>query len=131
MMSSSGAAVGFAGAKADSTGVTVSGLSVGEGCSVGASVTVGAGEAQAAMIKIANKISRVQESEFFIEIPQEDFKKPCTAEYTVDTAKCPRSPELDGIGNPQLYFVQVEFLSRGAESVIIDKKQSPQGMYPE
>jgi outer membrane lipoprotein SlyB len=64
-MSSSGAAVGFPGAKADSTGV-IRGSTVGEGSCVGAMVAVGAVGAQAVVTKMENKINRVDKSHLFI-----------------------------------------------------------------
>lgn len=99
MMSSRGAAVGFPGAKADSTGVSARGLRVGDGCWVRPGVIVGAAGAQAVMTKIENEISRVEKVHFFIRTPQEDFRKSYIAKYTVDTQKCPRSVELNAIRN--------------------------------
>ena len=69
MMSSSGAAVGFPGAKADSTGVTARGLLVGEGSFNGAEVDVGTtvrAGAQAFKMSIKDRIKHKVKEDFFI-----------------------------------------------------------------
>jgi hypothetical protein len=74
MISASGAAVTFPGAKADSTGVRIRGPTVGEGSCVGVIVKVDTVGAQAVKIRIESRISRVGGSHFFIGIPQDDSK---------------------------------------------------------
>ena len=73
MMSSSGAAVGFPGAKADSTGVIRSGSLVGDGSCDGIGVTVGGvvgAGAQAFMISKEEKIKVGAKNNFFMQTPQ-------------------------------------------------------------
>jgi hypothetical protein len=66
MMSSGGAAVGFSGANADSTGVTARASSVGDGSCLGAEVDAGV-EEQAFKIRINGRRAK---GSLFIRAPQ-------------------------------------------------------------
>ena len=95
-MSLGGAAVGFAGAKADSTGVTGREVFVGDGSCLGAEAMVGAGPGVAEQeFRIRIKGRRAKQI-FFIRAPQGECRL-SAVHYNTGVLKCPHSLALNQI----------------------------------